>query len=702
MANNVFSGVFARNWRKQLAAASERPKETIRTLKFPLELSDAPSWEQVRKLHGAVVSDEKGSLVHFIYATLLSGFRIFSKQSEMEAFRNEQYLQDAEWRENFLNRSDLSLASDFIPSKIYQRLLFSPRAVGGKDSGFKAATITMEYAKSFCGGKHSDKLPEAEARLFNALGVAFEAAFPDWKGITGNPVKAAAVIDDVLKRLGYQIIGKSLQSRIASIKPVEPKGTLAFDQKSPVFTDISGIEPHLICARAMHEAGRQGLLEKNSIVKFTQEYFTGDANHGGLAWLFGKGLVDYLLQTPVEEIKADFDIPNEREASLVAMLEAAKAIHDPGQLLLQSKNYSSYRSSIGGTLGSWISNYVNRLFDLQAVLTEEVTPIVFSDELLADEKLFVEIGTTPDEVQMLRSKAIEDRASALAALNRLMGDWQDSVASRNDVEVIERYSLILETLAGLLAALSERIKKEQSLAEAQKDDRAIKHLKTYEFTTPKWLKRLEKLNRLKLAMDDPGTVLKEAAEQFDSLREAMHRHFHQIQGWASAKDIEISPLKKEAAKYARMIANSAAKVKKSPEELAFRRCIDRLGRSARQCSDASLRMVTQFFKEKNIFLDESHANKYFFNRKGFLSQSPFDKNPQKPYPISLECVQKGEEILKAYGEMIAGFRKSIFSESKLDLGRLLDLFRLEQAYFGVVLVRMTIYLLNFRSIKLYG
>ena len=86
MTKVLFSGVVARKWRRNLAAAAERYDSTTRTLKFPLELPSEPDWAAVSALHKTVALDAPGSLLSFLYALLTAGFRVLVKQLKQKRF----------------------------------------------------------------------------------------------------------------------------------------------------------------------------------------------------------------------------------------------------------------------------------------------------------------------------------------------------------------------------------------------------------------------------------------------------------------------------------------------------------------------------------------------------------------------------------------------------------------------------------------
>lgn len=681
-----FFGANARAWRKQLATSAKRVDDTIRTLKYPLDIKDASAyWPAATHLYQTIASDEPGSLIRFLYTLNLSGFRVFGKQAETEAFRNAQVLDDQSWRDQVLTGSDLSVAAkSFVPSNIYQRLLFAPRAVGGKDSGFKAATIAIEYAKFFCAGKHSENIPPAEAKLFLAIGEALERTFTNWKDVVMRTSDAATVIDKVLKDLGYAVPERSLYVRIASIRPCEPAGTVAFDSSSVSVTAPAGAEPHLIVATALRQGKAAGLASKPELTKHVQCYWTGDANHGGLAWLFGKGL-SYFQSTSVSDAMSDFGIDDSRKADVEIVLAAAKAIPLAETSLLGGKNYSGYRSSIGGTLGSWIANYISRLYELDEVLSGDVEPFLLPDALLADEKLLADTGITASEIVSLVDRAIVDRLSVKDALLRLNGDRPD--ASYADIECLEQYNSLLDTLAGLLASLTERVSKALSYAKEQDDTTAAAHLENYLFVTPKWIRRLDALNRLNLSVVDPEKELQQAAEQFDQLHEAMHTHFARLQDWAQTTGQTLSPLVRLEAQEAGY-ARNGKKTSCSPQEQAARAGFDMIGRAARECSESTLRRFVEVFRSNKIFADETDGNRFFHNRQGRLYKSSFDKSPRYPFAITQSAMRDAEQIMASISAEIALFRKEVMTQTPLSLTGVIDLYKLERALFAWRMIGM--------------
>lgn len=674
-------GVAARQWRRTLAASAERVDDSIRTLKFPLDFEGAISWDAVERLHRTVNTDASDSLIGFLYALIGAGFRVFSKVAQTEAFINARILDDAGWSRQLSQYSALTVASEtFVPSMIYQRLLFAPRAVGGKNNVFSAEVIAIEYAKFFCKGKHSDAIPVPERALFDAIGEALAKAFADWKSLTGEPALAAGVIDTVLRRLGYTGLGRTLAERIQEVRPCTPEGTVAFDATAPVVARTDSVTVNLLLARALAVARQEGAQTKVDVTRAAQEFFSGDANHGGLAWTFGRGLV-YFRTTSIEQICADMRVPEDRRDALSKVIDSARSIPEAQMTFLGGVSYSGYRASIGGVLGSWIANTISRLYELEAVLTSAPEPLSLPQALIADEDFFTSVHTTPEEITALARRAIDGREAARMALDRLMG--KTNGASIADVKQIESYNALLSTLDGLLAQIKNAITKASETASDRKDETMVAHLKGYAFTVPKWIRPMDRINRLDLSPIDPLQVIEQASSEFDVLHAAMHDHYARIVAWAQMSGETLSPLQRIEAREAAYVRSTTRNV--NPAEQALRLCLDTIGRGARKCSEHTLRRVAEFFAQADVFTSDAERNRYFFNRQGRLYKAVYDRRPQNPYPITSGAQSRGTQILTDYGAFLVDLRREVMAEPQLSAGRISDLYRLERAHFAMLL-----------------
>lgn len=678
-------GTEGRRWRRELAAsATYADPKTIRTLKFPLTFHEPQEqhWAALQKLGNIVNSSGQGSLISYLFALYMGGFLIFGKQSESEAYRNGATLNDQEWRDVVLSGSALTVAaSTFVPSLIYQRLLVTPRAIGGKDVAFTAANIGNEWAKFFCRGKSGDKIPLAEQQLFASIGMEFTRRFEDWKTVAEDVAASAAAVDTALRQLGYTIPDRSLSARIGSLRACEPAGSVAHNTDALQIDDYAGIELHVMVAQAMRRARANGVEKEADLLKAAQIAATGDPNHGGISWLFGRGLI-YFRQTSVSQIMVDFDI-NEQWRAAVEKVHAEALLIPPAETtFFADTSYSPYRSKLGGLLTSWIANYAGRLFDLDALLGTAIEPFELPPALLNDDVLLLELGIQPDDLTAMLAKAIDRRDHVAACLGRLTGKQHGM--SRADIDAIESYNEEVSALAGALNAIISRIDMLIKAAEARKETKTKATLETYRFALPKWLKPLEKLNRLNLAPANPQQTLDKLAAEFDVLHHAMHEHYSALEQWASTTGETLDVMKRQTMREAKLLGEN--KSGRNPEEMAIRACLQMLGGAARRCSDQTVRAVAAWMHERPIFAEPAHLNQFLFNRQGRLYKSPFDKSPRQAFALKREAVSEARTLLTQFGAFLQGLRQQYMGIASPDLAMLRDLYVLERAWFNVLLL----------------
>lgn len=680
-------GAEGRRWRRQLAeSATFSDDKTIRTLKFPLHVDEKQrdNWPAIHALGKVVNSSGHGSLIGYLFALYTGGFLIFGKQAEADAFRNGAILNDQDWKESVLPHVDLTIASNsFVPSSIYQRLLVTPRSVGGKDVAFTADIITNEWAKYFCKGKYGDSIPLPEQKLFGAIAKELLKHYEGWKSVAKDTIGAASAVDKALKRLGYPESSRSLASRIGDLRPCEPAGSLAHNPNAILIGDAQGIEMHVMVAQAFFRARLNGLESAKELTKAAQIAATGDANHGGASWVLGKGL-NYFRQTPTDQVMADFAIAEQWRSAIEAVKSQATAIPVAQDTFFGDASYSPYRSKIGGVLTSWIANYSTRLFDLDSVLSEEIEPFQLPEPLIQDETLLLELGMRASDLEALLADAVNRRGLVAEALHRLMG--KQSGMSRADIDTIEGYNDELSALAGTLNMIESRIAKLIESAELRKEPQVKELLETYKFSLPKWIRPLERLNRLNLEPADPLQVLNGLCREFDLLHDAMHKQFASIEAWAVNTGETLNVIKRQSAREAAHLRNT--KSNRDPEEMAIRVCLNMLGSAARRCSDETVAAVAKWMRKRQIFADPAHLNQYLFNRKGRLYKSAYDSNPKQPYAIKRDVVSNASKLLVEFGQFVKRLRQQYLSNETPGLREVTDLYTLERAWFNVRMLGM--------------
>ena len=91
MRSNYHGGVNAKLWRKKIATLADSRKDVIKTLKFPLESESLPfPQSSANELYNVIEGVNKGSLIGFLCAIHLTGFRVFSSESRANSFHKKE------------------------------------------------------------------------------------------------------------------------------------------------------------------------------------------------------------------------------------------------------------------------------------------------------------------------------------------------------------------------------------------------------------------------------------------------------------------------------------------------------------------------------------------------------------------------------------------------------------------------------------
>ena len=110
---DLVSGMTSRTYRKNLAAQSVRPQDSMLTLKFRLDhpegLQDTIPFDRFRDLYGVVEDVKKGSLIHYLFSVILSGFRIFATAGDAETFSSRKSFRDTDFSEAFKTATGLAV-----------------------------------------------------------------------------------------------------------------------------------------------------------------------------------------------------------------------------------------------------------------------------------------------------------------------------------------------------------------------------------------------------------------------------------------------------------------------------------------------------------------------------------------------------------------------------------------------------------------
>jgi len=678
------SGAEGRQWRRQIAASAKRTDDTMRTLKFKLDLGSSPlpfSFDEAVSLYNINEGTGKGSLTGLLMRAQLNGFRVFMKEDDATAFRNASVFRNDEFIEDFSGQSGLHLR-DFTPEQIYKRINKEVRARGGKDNSFTAETIAREYCLDFTGKRFDENTPEDIAAFLKEIGEVIAANFSGWADLKQNNEAVFRCIDGFFANKGWKL--PSLSAMAAQLQgSAAGASTLAFDPALSSIADTADIEPHLLIALRLRDAHKEG-VEQKKLAARVQQMMTGD-NHAGLSWLFGNGL-RYLRSVSLADFMRDFGVPQERVQGAREVLEYAAAI--PPNPVFPTDSYSEFRMTVGGRLASWTANYLNRLLELRTLIDKAgVIDLPVSLKHPEASEFFSGLGMNAETLFDLIASLAADRSSASGALDRLLGKGE--VPSRADIAAVETYADQLDAAAGMIGILMNRLKQEVEFPVAPE---IAQLAAACTFKQPDWLTRLPALNRLRGGVPDYRFEIEAAVADFFATQLAMKQHLKEIAAYCAEQGATLDPL----AALAKSEQHSVSRMKASLERAVTNPChralaivLQRFSSAARNCSAATVNEVVALIRSWNIVSDPRDLNRYFRNRNGAFHRSAFAASRHQAYKLDFAQLES-IDLLGRIGSFIDELEERIGSREDVDWERTADALRLERMFSGVMLAGLTI------------
>lgn len=205
---DLASGQTLRNYRHRLAGFTQA-KDSILTSKFKLELPQGctfagtgQAFDVFKTTYEVIEGCQKGSLTYFLFAVVLSGFRILATASGAAGFAARHAYDEQGFQKAVIQAVGVPL-KDFTVEKILKRLNTLPRpGKDGKKKVFVEGDIASEYRKSLCGtlpkGARADVVDRIFARIAQELAQNFKA----WIELKNNLADACECVDRALEGVG--------------------------------------------------------------------------------------------------------------------------------------------------------------------------------------------------------------------------------------------------------------------------------------------------------------------------------------------------------------------------------------------------------------------------------------------------------------------------------------------------------------------
>ena len=655
---DLISGKKARQYRQTLAKYSDRPSDSMLTLKFKLEpkaeaLKDF-SFSDFRSLYKVIEGTGSGSLTSYLFTLILSGFRTFSNAEQAVIFSTKDAFKDDAFKERVAETFGGELPL-FIPSKIKARLAKGVRSTGGKDNRFCAEVIAREYRNEL-----AKKLPkEVDETLiddvFLRIGQSLESNFSGWNDLTKDLIFAADCIDTALAQYGDFPSLKSMFEAGESTLP--HKSSIAFD-KSSVHTEYDeAFAPYLVVATVLRHCPDE--RKKASDSSYVKENLT-TATNNALSWLFNSSAgLGMLRECSIDELCRMYGVPESRRHSMQCVQQAAQAL--PVQSILVSPktsakkikfeplDYLDFRSVFGGHIDSWVSNYISRLYEIKEILEklpEDLKlPVAFVNP--QGEDFLATTNVERSGIELLLQQMSVARVNALNSIAALLG--QTSAVQAKDVKVI----LATTALINRLEANYKQILNALDQAENDRNGHwcSLKEIVKSELNQWSQLVSLPKMNQLSGGVPDVEAELTQAFEHYQQLLKAQRDHFNEIVAWDKTHDsgaILQVLIRAEQQKIDKRKGHKGLNARSQ----AIRWILDRVGKIVRQSDDEVSKRVVSWFDDIGVFYRKTDRNTFFCNRVKTLYVSPFATRNQTALPIRNEIVEHAPSVLEGLRRLI--------------------------------------------------
>ena len=672
MQSDYLGGVRALDWRKRVAASSEgRDGDHVRTFKFPLKIEEDLSCilPNAEKLYDILEGTDKGSLAALVFATHLSGFRLFGAAAETEAFEAKEQFRDREFVEIAnKNFNKPKPPGNLCPSEIFITLKSNPR---GENAAWDFDCILRKLHRHF--GITNNEADECLLGVFTSATKTIHGKYTEWSHVRKNLQEALGIFSRAFQAIDADFPDFSM----VTPQPIKPDNRIFAYDPGMTFHEMN-IETSDYWAHRSISVIVQSLLNdgKQSGDKTIKTRFT-TRSHNGFGWLFGNGLV-WLQNTSTQEICDNLSIP-ESEINRVSQLQAfAKALpcRDP---LWQTDGFGVFRKAVGGKFDSWISNYWSRLNGLQKYFGEqsEINIPSPSDSLEKEyNNLFSGNNLSADELRRAAKDTLpQEMNKAREAIQSLKGEAK---YKETDIEKVQNATAYLGSLLGEIQILNNRIEQKKENEETSDAKQQWEQLKI----NIKNIKKPDRLNRIGGGATRVSEVTSEIEMSLAALLEVRRKHYDDLMKHAE-KSGNTDPLPNLAAVERKKLEDKG-RDPASAKENARRRLLHQFAILANRMSEKTredlIKIIKPAFPEKNrVGRKNRDANKFFYNRQGAIYVSPF--STRRHEPLSLEKTGLEKDWLAEAESLLKSVMKNLSNSGTPDL--LKDMLILEGYIFAM-------------------
>ena len=668
MRRPYHGGQNAREWRRKVAALARRQRESVFTYKFGLETEPGDiDFDAAAHAYDITEGIEKGSLIGLACAAHLSGFRLFSKGDETRQFRNRNRYPSGAFADAL--RTHAKIVNPKLTIQSIENIFANPpRQSEGVAPIWSADNLARRLFQSWEGRSPRDGDSASPTfRFANGIACKVAEAFNGWPKLADNVPGALACADKHLTSLGDAF------PKLGSLPPpktdFQPKScTFAYDAESPFvcMNGNEGIRLHQTVTVCAARLKRDGFDPSSSQFQALLKNAVATSQNNGLSWLFGKGL-RYLKQSDAERIAEDLSVPDGEFRRVEQLKAFADAV--PANPFFKTDGYAEFRSSVGGKISSWVSNYWKRVRELEA-LHRQPPSIIIPDELLHAENRSLFSGQHSDATGL---KALAERIPARIgdagrALAVLSGD---GIPGSEHIDAVERVADGMVEIMGQIAMLNNRIDQEVERAKDEQDEDRVEKLEALRPRLSEQLKEPPKLNRISGGTADAAEEIERLEDDMNAAVRERRDHFRRLAAWAEDNAAALDPLPVMAERERRALTDRNEDPALADEK-ALRRLLHSIVGMSRRLSPDTAKLVRDAIAP--LFLQKKEANRYFHNRQGAIYRHPFSTSHHQEYAIDIDCARKTDWLTWLDGRA-SDIRKKLNTDAAPALLR--DLFAIE-------------------------
>ena len=630
MRSAYHGGRNAREWRRQIAALARNQKESVATYKFKLDThADSIDFDAASQAYNITEGTALGSLMSLVCAIHLSGFRLFPNSGEAKQFRNKSRYPSREFAEALKKHTGIETSGITVPS-LEKAFGTPPRKRGGGTLAWSAENLAKRLFQAWHDGRMPRDNDTDRLEFEFAMGIAAAVAgkFDGWHSLAKDVTEALACTDEYLSSRGQSFPKLSALPPETDFQP--SMSTFAYDPDA-CFVDMADTE-HIwlhqavaVCAGRIKRDSPD--LEAASAAfpkRLNKEIATQSQN--GLQWLFGRGL-QYLRTSDAKSIAEDLCVPDSGMRQVEQLKKFADAI--PDNPFFKAPHYAEFRNSVGGKITSWVSNYWNRIRELDALRAIE-QQIDFPDALLGQENAFLFSGqhSNAAALKALWQRLPERIGRAGEVLSVLKGG---GIPTPDDIAAVEQVAADVTEFAGQIAMLRNRLEQEAASTEEAHDTASLESIKERIDRKAEELEELPKLNRISGGALDASHEIKQLERNLNTVLSARRKHFERLEAWA--RDRTADPMESTIARERTELAD-CGKDQALAKERAIRRVLRDISGLSRRLSRGTAQKIQGAVAP--LFSKPRDANLYFYNRLGSIYRHPRSRSRHQAYAIDID------------------------------------------------------------------